>query len=306
VTLSASKKGLTIAPQFANPANLTADTNGLNFAATELPVVSMNTVTATAQPNGTDTIVFRLSRSGPTTDPLKVFFVRGGTAYSSGNATPSASDDYTPSTGTANFVTIPAGAATLDVVMTARLDTIADEPDETVTIDLADGVDYEVSYPGRGQGVITGLTGPPNDAFANRIALTGAPLSITATNRYATLEYNEPPHNGRTTGSGSVWWSWTAPFNGVATVDTVGTLPSAVDTVAAIYSGTSLPQLIPLAVNNDAPGVTTSAVSFPVVAGNVYQIAIANASTGALGGALKLNIALDTSGGDVIFANGFQ
>lgn len=306
VTLSASKKGLNLAAQFTNPANFTADTNGLNFTATALPVVAVSTMTATAQPNGTDTLVFRLSRSGPTTDPLKVFFVRGGTAFSSGNATPSSSDDYTPSTGTSNFATIPSGAATLDIVMTARLDTVADEPDETVTLDLADGVDYEVSYPGRGQGVITGLAGPPNDAFANRIALTGAPVSTTGTNRYATLEFNEPPHNGRTTGSGSVWWSWTAPADGLAIVDTVGTLPSAVDTVAAIYAGTSLAQLVPLAVNNDAPGVTTSRVTFPVVAGGVYQIAIANASTGALGGALKLNISLDTSGGDLIFANGFQ
>jgi hypothetical protein len=304
VTLSASRKGLTIAPQFTNPANFTADQANLNFAATELPIVSLTTLTATARPNGTDTLVFRLGRTGPTTSDLKVFFARGGTAYSSGQATPTASDDYTPSTGTNNFATIPAGAATADIVITARLDTVADESDETVTVDLADGIDYEVSYPGRGQGTIVGLAGPPNDAFANSIALTGALVITTGSNRYATLEFNEPPHNGRSTGSGSVWWSWTAPGNGLATVDTFG---SAVDTVAAVYTGASLPQLFPVGVNNDAAsGVTASRVSFPVTAGSVYRIAIANPSTSALGGNLKLSIVLDPTGGDRIFANSFD
>ncbi|UXI66500.1 PKD domain-containing protein [Tahibacter amnicola] len=303
ITFQASKKGMDMAAQFTNPVNLTADRTDVNFTATAHPVVSVTAVDTTAQPNGTDTLVFRVARTGATTNPLKVWFKRGGTAFTSGNPT-NTSDDYKISTGTALFVDIPAGAASADIVATANSDTSPNEADESVIVDIADGIDYEVAYPGRAQGAITGVAGPANDAFVNRIALSGANVTTTGTNLYATMEYLEPPHNARLPGSGSVWWRWTAPSAGLARVSLAGT---AFDSVVAVYTGTSLAQLVPVAMNNDAAaGVTTSQVDFPVTAGTTYVIAVANAAANATGGAINLAISLDTTGGDRIFANGFQ
>src|SRR4051794_32163459 len=59
---------------------------------------------------------------------------------------------------------------------------------------------------------------PPNDAFASAIALTGA-QSLTPTtgnNTGATKEPGEPEHVGDH-GGASLWYSWTATFDGQIT-----------------------------------------------------------------------------------------
>lgn len=298
VTLSAAEAGWAITPAFSNPQTPTADLAGLDFAATPLPVVSIVATDASAAENASDPITFRVSRSGPTTAMLRVWFDRSGTAFSSGT-----SGDYTFSTAANRYVEIPAGAAFVDLVASPVADTIV-EPGESVVVDLVDGVDYELAWPARAQGLIAGSAGPANDAFASSIALAGATASTTGSNVNATLEFLEPPHNGRAPSGSSVWWRWTAPASGPVVVDTVG---SAADTLLAVYTGSSVAELAPVAANNNAAaGTITSRVTFTAQAGVTYRIAVAAPSASGGTGNLSVNLALDLSDADLLLRNGFE
>jgi alpha-tubulin suppressor-like RCC1 family protein len=116
------------------------------------------------------------------------------------------------------------------------------------------------------------LVHPPNDNFANAIALTTGNGTLTGTNVNATRESGEPLHAGYM-GDKSVWYTWTAPVNGQATFDTIG---SNFDTTLSVYLGTSLGLLGTIAVNDDiVVGVDkASRVQFNVTAGNTYRIVI--------------------------------
>ncbi|HXJ62060.1 MAG TPA: Ig-like domain-containing protein [Verrucomicrobiae bacterium] len=102
---------------------------------------------------------------------------------------------------------------------------------------------------------------PVNDQFTNRIALTGTDLSIVGSNRTASAEASEPAHGG-TAARKSVWWSWTAPANGVAHILLLRSYQR-----IAVYVGDSLESLQP--VTN---GVGTA--DFEGTSGVTYQIAI--------------------------------
>lgn len=298
VTLTAAATGMSIAPAFTNPLTPTADAVGLDFNASALPVVSIAATDASAAESPSDTLVFRVSRSGPTGAMLRVWFDRIGTAFSSGT-----SGDYAFSTGANRYVEIPAGAAFVDLVATPVADTIA-EPGETVVVDLVDGIDYELAFPARAQGLIAGSAGPPNDAFANATGLAGATVAVGGSILNATLELLEPPHNGRGGIASSAWWRWTAPASGPVVVDTVG---SAVDTVLAVYAGAALPELVPVAANNNiAPGTNASRLAFAAQAGVTYRIAVGAPFAGGTVGDVRVNIALDLSDADLLLRNGFE
>jgi hypothetical protein len=127
---------------------------------------------------------------------------------------------------------------------------------------------------------------PINDSFTNRIELTGASVSITSTNTAATLEPGEPQHADKNGGL-SVWWTWTAPTNGTATLSTSG---SDFDTLLAVYTGDSISNLVPVASNDDYMG-TDSRVIFMATAGRAYQFAV-DGFYGAMGNlALSVDLA---------------
>lgn len=121
---------------------------------------------------------------------------------------------------------------------------------------------------------------PFNDEFASRAAITGANVSLRAHNYHASSETNEPSHAGLTP-SGTIWWSWTAPSSGNAVVETTG---STFDTVLAVYTGTSVGALTPIASNDNFSDGVTSRASFTTVAGTTYQIAVGgkNDASGAI------------------------
>jgi hypothetical protein len=298
LTLSAGLIGYRLSAGFSNPVAIGGNVGNLDFSAEALPQVSLTVINGVVNEVPTESLRFRVSRSGPTAEMLRVWFDRAGTASSSGT-----SGDYSFSTGANRYVEIPAGQATVDLVATPISDTQT-EPDETVVLTLADGVDYELAYPARGLGLIRGSAGPANDHFANAIAISGSSATVNGSTGFATLELDEPPHNGRLAAGASAWWRWTAPSSGLVTIDTQG---SAVDTLLAVYSGDSLVNLVPLAANNNvAPGSTWSQVRIPVQAGSLYRIAIAQPTAAPLGGNVRLNLALDTSGGNGVFSNGFE
>ncbi len=125
------------------------------------------------------------------------------------------------------------------------------------------------------------LAAPPaNDAFANRITLSGTgTLNTAGSNVEATKEAGEPFHWG-STGGKSVWWSWTAPSSGVCVMNTFG---SNFDTLLAVYTGSSVNALSLIASNDDTSGAQ-SWVSLSVSAGTTYQIAVDgySSSTGSI------------------------
>ncbi len=113
---------------------------------------------------------------------------------------------------------------------------------------------------------------PVNDAFANRIVLSGTNITVTGSTVGATKEPGEPYHAGAA-GGASVWWSWTAPREGTVTISTAG---SSFDTVLGVYTGATVSALTEVASNDDDPNSTalTSKVVFDVVPLTTYQIAV--------------------------------
>lgn len=118
-----------------------------------------------------------------------------------------------------------------------------------------------------------GLAQPANNMFANRLVITGTNIVVTGSSVGATRETSEPYHAGNS-GGASVWWSWTAPSSGAATISTAG---SSFDTLLGVYTGSSVSALSTIASNDDensGAGIYTSKVVFDVVANQTYQIAV--------------------------------
>lgn len=110
-----------------------------------------------------------------------------------------------------------------------------------------------------------------NDRFEDRLLLSGSRLTLQTDNSNATREPEEPQHAGNAGGK-SLWWSWVAPATGYLMLTTE---QSDFDTLLAVYTGTNVAALSPVANNEDeTPGGRTSGVRFPVVAGTAYQIAV--------------------------------
>src|SRR3954452_20085540 len=64
-------------------------------------------------------------------------------------------------------------------------------------------------------------TPPSNDSFSAANVLLPATGSRNGTNVDATKEAGDRSHAGNS-GGGSVWYKWTAPANGNASFDTIG------------------------------------------------------------------------------------
>jgi uncharacterized repeat protein (TIGR01451 family) len=114
-----------------------------------------------------------------------------------------------------------------------------------------------------------------NDDFADSIDL-GIVESGTfyGSNFDATVE---PGEESLPTGDDSVWWSWTAPEDGILTATTCGEFTN-FDTIIAIYSGTAVDALTTGAENDDDNsctfGTSSSTASAVVVANTTYYIAV--------------------------------
>jgi hypothetical protein len=146
------------------------------------------------------------------------------------------------------------------------------------------------------------LYGPPgipaNDNFAAAITLSGSSATGTGFNTNATKESGEPSHAGNA-GGRSVWWKWTAPSGGTATVTTQG---SVFDTTLGVYTGAGVNALTTIASNDDVTQgvVQYSSVTFPATGGVTYYFAVdgfnASDGHGADCGAVTLNLSFASSG----------
>jgi WD40 repeat protein len=112
---------------------------------------------------------------------------------------------------------------------------------------------------------------PGNDNFLSAQVLAAGAGMVDSTTADATKEPGEPDHAGDA-GGASVWFTWTPNFTGTAFVETAG---SAIDTLLAVYQGSSFAgaQLI---ASNDEVGVgdSTSRVCFPVTTGSTFKVAV--------------------------------
>jgi hypothetical protein len=129
---------------------------------------------------------------------------------------------------------------------------------------------------------------PANDRFTNRTMVAGEVVALTSDNRYAATDAGEPLPGGAT--GRTVWWSWTAPTNGVLHISTTGSDlryldPMLTDLVngplVAVWTGGALSSLA-LYASNTYYFTNTSVrrrgwrfndhMAFPVDAGVAYQI----------------------------------
>ncbi|MES2706967.1 MAG: hypothetical protein V4726_10240 [Verrucomicrobiota bacterium] len=117
---------------------------------------------------------------------------------------------------------------------------------------------------------------PPNDDFANAIALPGTnPAEGSGSNMEATTANGEWPD--------AVWWTWTAPASGTAFADTAG---SSFQTAVLVFTGGSLATATKIA--SDATFLDTYKIQrkteWQATAGETYHIAVGsyNSSRGAI------------------------
>jgi len=112
---------------------------------------------------------------------------------------------------------------------------------------------------------------PANDAFQQAFTLTGESGAENGLTTFASGEPGEPDHAGVAEPLNSLWWRWTSPQNGNLQVDTAG---SDFDTVLAVYTGSSINDLVEAASNDDSSTDVRSAVDISVEGGETYFIAV--------------------------------
>jgi subtilisin family serine protease len=206
-----------------------------------------------------------------------------------------------PSTGTVNFDTLNSNFDTWLSVFTGsalnNLSLIGFNDDVTpgsnltsrVSLNVSAGTTYQIavdgyqSYTGNINLNITAPP-PPNDNFANAIALTGATANSTGSNHGATPEVGEPAQSEQIN---SAWWSWTAPSNGFFKIDTIG---SNFDTWLSVFTGPAVNNLSLIGFDDDGAPNRTSLYNLNATAGTTYRIAVDGYSNYTLG-SINLNIA---------------
>lgn len=122
------------------------------------------------------------------------------------------------------------------------------------------------------------VTVPTNDNFNSAITISGGQGMTNATNIRATKESGEANHAGNV-GGASIWYNWTAPTSGSVTLDTIG---STLDTLLAVYTGSSVGSLTSVASDHGSAGGGASRVVFSATSNTTYRIAV-DGFNGAMG-----------------------
>ncbi len=195
-----------------------------------------------------------------TTDTADPAAIRAGAVVGTFAASPAREDWFF--VGYGRTVTVPAGGGTLYLAVNESFST-----------------DNHGSYT-----VVATTATPANDAFASAEVITGNSISRTGTNVLASKESSEPNHASNV-GGASVWWKWTAPSTGLASVSTIG---SSFDTVLGVYTGNAVNALTAVASDDNSGPANTSKLTFNATAGTVYSIAVDGA--GGAAGNVTLNV----------------
>lgn len=146
----------------------------------------------------------------------------------------------------------------------------ASAPLEEVEVHDANGRSRPVTIPR------SSTYGPANDDFGYAQLISGASGSVAGTINDATAEPGEPNHAGAL-GYHSIWYTWTAPRDGLFIFDRLGSFNGV---VLAIYTGSAVSALAPVADSgsfnyNDAGNYNvTGRVCFQATTGTTYRIAL--------------------------------
>jgi hypothetical protein len=127
------------------------------------------------------------------------------------------------------------------------------------------------------------------DDFVTALPIVGDTATIVSSNVGMTKEPGEPFHAGNPGGK-SIWWHWTATSARQVNLTTAGT---PFNTLLAVYTGTKVSALTPIASDSNSGGVTNrSIVNFNAVSGQTYFIAVdgLNAASG------RINLSLSVGG----------
>lgn len=170
---------------------------------------------------------------------------------------------------------------------------------ETMSIPVTANTDYQISvgsYDSSSGSVVLTLsldtaadvsamnvpnaTTMTNDAFANRVVLTGNNVSAIGYTSDATREALEPTATGERT----IWWTWTSSVTGPTVLDFTGTGVNGL--MASIWEGSTLASLT-LVPRSNWTGWQTS---FNAVAGQTYHLAVGTQSTSSTGSAVVLTV----------------
>ncbi len=144
-------------------------------------------------------------------------------------------------------------------------------------------------------GLVAHAAAPPNDDFSKAEPLAGVSGTIAGTTLDATVEKGDPA--AKLSVGDTVWYSFTAPGNGIFTSIGPGTFSSGADIDLILYKGTSLTALKPVGDSIGETGTSyETALSEPVVAGKKYYLCVA-ALEGSMGGTFALDYAFETAGG---------
>ena len=120
--------------------------------------------------------------------------------------------------------------------------------------------------------------------------------TLTSTNAGATAETGEPTPGGNAAFQplNTIWYSWTAPSNGILVVDTCGATVTSFDTVLGLFTGSAVGSLTQQAFNDDVANCAVavnsgygSSITQTVTSGTVYRIQVDG--YGSATGAYQLN-----------------
>lgn len=116
---------------------------------------------------------------------------------------------------------------------------------------------------------------PPNDNLEAATTISGTSAAVSGTNVDSTSQVDEPDHFTGLPSFYSVWFAWTAPITGTASI---GTCDSNFDSVVAVYTGSGFPALSQQVSDDDGSGCVAnplgSSVTLPVTQGTRYLIAV--------------------------------
>lgn len=130
---------------------------------------------------------------------------------------------------------------------------------------------------------------PSNDAFLNRLVISGNYGVVTGFSVLATKETGEPS-NTNDFGGSSLWWKWVAPSAGQLSINTLG---SSFNTLIGLYTGSNVSSLNYAATNDIFDGTNgAGGLLMQVVAGQEYALSIDGLS--GVSGTVNLNWNLNT------------
>jgi hypothetical protein len=131
-------------------------------------------------------------------------------------------------------------------------------------------------------GIVSG--GPANDDCSAAIAISGAgPFTFDTTGATTSAQQSGAcPIAGH-----DIWYAWTAPSSGVATISLCG---SSYDTIVAVYTAAGCPGAGTSYCNDDTCGLQSQTL-FPCSVGNTYALQIGGYAAGSGPGTFTLNVA---------------